>query len=35
MHARIEKIATQALGMRVPPSSRVQMVPSAAEERRP
>jgi cell division protein FtsL len=35
MHARIEKVATQALGMRVPPSSRVQMVPSAAGERRP
>jgi cell division protein FtsL len=30
MHARIEKVATQALGMRVPPSSRVQMAPSAA-----
>ncbi len=35
MHARIEKVATQALGMRVPPPRRVQVVPSAAGERRP
>ena len=35
MHARIDKVASQALGMRVPPSSRVQMVPLAAGERRP
>jgi len=35
MHARIEKVATQALGMRLPPSSRVQMVPPATAERWP
>ena len=35
MHARIEKVATQALGMRVPAASRVQMVPPPAGERRP
>ena len=35
MHARIEKVATQGLGMRVPPSGRVQMVPPATAERRP
>ena len=35
MHARIEKVATQALGMRVPAPGRVQMVPPAAAERRP
>ena len=35
MHARIEKVASQALGMRVPPANRVQMVPFAAGERRP
>jgi cell division protein FtsL len=26
-HARVEKIATQSLGMRVPPASRIQVVP--------
>jgi cell division protein FtsL len=36
MHARIEKIAARNLGMRVPPASRVQVVPpaSSAEEAR-
>jgi cell division protein FtsL len=29
MHARIEKIAARNLGMRVPPASRVQVVPPA------
>ena len=33
MHARIEKVASQALGMRVPAPSRVQMVPPAGETR--
>jgi cell division protein FtsL len=28
-HARVEKIATQALGMRVPRASRMQIVPPA------
>ena len=27
MHARIEKIATERLQMRVPPAARVQMIP--------
>jgi cell division protein FtsL len=35
MHARIEKVATQALGMRAPPPDRVQMVPPTGAERRP
>lgn len=26
-HARVEKLATQSLGMRVPPSARIQVVP--------
>lgn len=30
MHARIEKIATRDLGMRVPPPSRVQVIPGTA-----
>ena len=30
MHARVEKIAGRTLGMRVPPASRVQMVPLAS-----
>ena len=30
-HSRIEKIAGQKLGMRVPPPSRVQVVPAIAE----
>ena len=34
-HARVEKLATRALGMRVPPASRVQVVPPAAPEGRP
>lgn len=29
MHARVEKIASGQLGMRVPPSTRVQIVPPA------
>ena len=35
MHARVEKIATNALGMRVPPPGRVQVVPPAPAEGRP
>ena len=35
MHARVEKIAANALGMRVPPPGRVQVVPPAAAEPRP
>ena len=35
MHARIEKVAAQALGMRAPPPGRVQMVRPATVERRP
>jgi cell division protein FtsL len=31
-HARVEKLAIQALGMRVPPASRTQVVPSAVAE---
>lgn len=34
-HARVEKLAIRALGMRVPPASRVQLVPPAAPEGRP
>jgi cell division protein FtsL len=34
-HARVEKLATRALGMRVPPASRVQVVPPAAPGGRP
>ncbi|MGH8700735.1 MAG: cell division protein FtsL [Burkholderiales bacterium] len=34
-HARVETLATRALGMRVPPASRVQVVPPAAPEGRP
>ena len=34
-HARVEKLATRALGMRVPPASRVKVVPAAAPEGRP
>jgi cell division protein FtsL len=33
--ARVEKLATQALGMRVPPSSRIQVVPPAGREGKP
>ena len=35
MHARIDKVASQALGMHAPASNRVQMVPVAAGDRRP
>ena len=35
MHARVEKIATQALGMRVPPPGRVQVVPATPAAGRP
>ena len=34
-HARVEKIATRSLGMRVPPPSRIQVVPPVAPEARP
>jgi len=34
-HARVEKFAIQALGMRVPPASRIQVVPTAGGEARP
>lgn len=34
-HARVERLATRALGMRVPPASRVQVVPAAVPEGRP
>lgn len=33
-HARVEKLATQALGMRVPPAGRIQVVPPADAEAR-
>ena len=32
MHSRIEKIAARNLGMRVPPASRIQVVPPLAAE---
>jgi len=35
MRARIEKIATQALGMRLPPPARIHVVPPASAEGRP
>jgi cell division protein FtsL len=35
MHARVEKIATQALGMRLPPPARVRVVPLAPAGRQP
>ena len=35
MHARVEKIAANALGMRVPGPGRIQAVPPAQAERRP
>lgn len=35
MHARVEKLAVQSLGMRVPPASRIQVVPPAAGEAKP
>jgi cell division protein FtsL len=34
-HARVEKIAVQSLGMRVPPASRIQVVPPAGPEAKP
>ena len=34
-HARVEKFAIQSLGMRVPPASRIQVVPPAGGEGRP
>jgi len=34
-HARVEKLATRALGMRVPPASRVRVVPVAPAEGQP
>ena len=34
-HARVEKLAVRALGMRVPPASRIQVVPPAGAEARP
>ncbi|MBI4205895.1 MAG: cell division protein FtsL [Betaproteobacteria bacterium] len=35
MHGRVEKIATENLNMRVPPSSRIQVVPATAPEEQP
>ena len=34
-HARVERLAVQSLGMRVPPASRVQVVPPAGGEVKP
>jgi cell division protein FtsL len=34
-HARVEKMAVQKLGMRVPPASRVQVVPPAGAGGKP
>ena len=34
-HSRVEKIAVQSLGMRVPPASRIQVVPPAGGEVQP
>jgi len=34
-HARVEKLAVQSLGMRVPPASRIQVVAPAQAEARP
>ena len=34
-HARVEKFAIQSLGMRVPPPSRIQVVPPAGSEGKP
>ena len=34
-HARVEKLAIQSLGMRVPPASRIQVVPPAGAEGKP
>ena len=35
MHGRVEKIAVEKLNMRVPPPSRVQIVPAAVPEAKP
>ncbi len=35
MHGRIEKIATEKLQMRIPPASRIQVVPAGAPEAQP
>jgi cell division protein FtsL len=35
MHARVEKIATKALGMRVPPPFRIELVPHAVPGEKP
>jgi len=35
MHGRVEKIAAQKLGMRVPSATRIQIVPPPAPESRP
>jgi cell division protein FtsL len=34
-HSRVERLAIRMLGMRVPPASRVQVLPPAAPEGRP
>ncbi len=34
-HARVEKLAVQSLGMRVPPASRIQVVPPAGGDVKP
>jgi len=34
-HARVEKLATQSLGMRVPPSARIQVVPPGGPGEQP
>ena len=34
-HARVEKLAIESLGMRVPPASRTQVVPPAGPEAKP
>jgi cell division protein FtsL len=34
-HARVEKIAVQSLGMRMPPPSRIQVVPEEPAEVKP
>jgi cell division protein FtsL len=35
MHGRIEKIAAEKLNMRVPPASRIQVVPAVTPEEKP
>lgn len=35
MHARVEKIAARDLQMKVPPASRIQVVPGTGTEERP